>query len=206
MAPKIILLLHFIFDILAISHVLLHKRNSNSALSWILFIILYPFVGVITYYIFGINRVKHKVRKSLKKSLKLKIPQPTKVPLPKQYAPIRKTYLQQIEKIVDQLTYNPLLGGNNFKLYKNGEETYSAMLKAINNASSSINMCSYIFDNDETGFDFLEAINKAKMRGVKVHVFIDGVGAHYSFPTIIQRFRKNNIIIIVLQLLILIQI
>ena len=61
------------------------------------------------------------------------------------------------------------------------------MLAAIADARRSVALSTYIFDNDQTGKSFAEALEAAVSRGVHVRVLIDDVGARYSFPSIVRR-------------------
>jgi phosphatidylserine/phosphatidylglycerophosphate/cardiolipin synthase-like enzyme len=51
------------------------------------------------------------------------------------------------------------------------------MLAAIDEATTSVNLLSYIFDSDRSGEQFLAALKRACARGVGVRVLIDSVGA-----------------------------
>jgi cardiolipin synthase len=53
---------------------------------------------------------------------------------------------------------SPLTAGNEVVLLQNGPSTYQAMLAAILAARDHINMESYIFDDDEVGQRFAEAL------------------------------------------------
>lgn len=85
----------------------------------------------------------------------------------------RHRQFKQIVETVDKLTQRSLLPGNDIQPLLNGDQAYPAMLDAIANAKMSISLVSYIFDNDETGQVFVEALDKAKQRGVEVRVLID---------------------------------
>lgn len=65
-------------------------------------------------------------------------------------------------------------------LLVNGDEAFPAMLDAIDNAKTCIALSTYIFDNDESGLQFVEALGKAHDRGVEVRVLVDAVGIRYS--------------------------
>jgi cardiolipin synthase len=62
----------------------------------------------------------------------------------------------------------------------NGDEAFPAMLAAISGARESVALSSYIFDRDESGLRFVEALAAAQARGVTVRVLVDDVGIRYS--------------------------
>ncbi len=67
------------------------------------------------------------------------------------------------------------------------------MISEIHRAEHSINMMTYIFDNDRAGKQFAEALVHAARRGVNVRVIIDDVGARYSFPPVTRLLRRSGI-------------
>jgi cardiolipin synthase len=67
------------------------------------------------------------------------------------------------------------------------------MLDAIAGASRSICLSTYIFDSDDTGRAFVQALGAAHARGVTVRVLTDGVGELYSRPRITPLLRAEGI-------------
>jgi len=87
----------------------------------------------------------------------------------------------------------PLLPGNRIEPLLCGDEAYPAMLDAIDRASSTVMMQTYIFDVDRAGTEFIDALDRAHRRGVAVRVLVDGVGAAYSKPRAPHVLRKRGI-------------
>ncbi|MEP6738965.1 MAG: phospholipase D-like domain-containing protein [Caldimonas sp.] len=71
---------------------------------------------------------------------------------------------------------SPLVVGNHVELLENGPNTYAAMLSAIAAARDSINMESYIFEGDEVGQNFADALIAKQAQGVQVNIIRDSVG------------------------------
>src|SRR5690625_7148314 len=67
------------------------------------------------------------------------------------------------------------------------------MLQAIDSALDHICLTSYIFDTDETGRRFIDALGRAVERGVTVRVLIDGVGEWYSWPRASSLLRRAGV-------------
>jgi cardiolipin synthase len=93
----------------------------------------------------------------------------------------------------DHISDFKVLGANQIKLLKGGDETYPAMLEAIRQAQRSIALQSYIFDHDTVGKELAQALIDAHNRGVRVRVLIDGVGAKYSHPPITALLRDAGV-------------
>ncbi|MEO7999743.1 MAG: phospholipase D-like domain-containing protein [Gemmatimonadaceae bacterium] len=68
----------------------------------------------------------------------------------------------------------------------NGDEAFPIMLDAIAQAKHCIALSTYIFDADESGLQFVDALADAHARGVDVRVLVDAVGIRYSRQPIDQ--------------------
>lgn len=60
---------------------------------------------------------------------------------------------------------------------RNGDEAFPALLAAIDAASASVRLETYIYSDDELGREFLAALLRARQRGVDVKVLVDGLGS-----------------------------
>jgi len=76
---------------------------------------------------------------------------------------------------------------------RNGDETYPAMLAAIDAAKKSVGLCSYIFRDDAAGAAFISALIRAHERGVQVRVLIDGIGGGYFRSATSDRLRQAGV-------------
>lgn len=65
------------------------------------------------------------------------------------------------------------VAGNRLTVFTSGDETYAAMLAAIDEARESVYFESYIWKGDEIGERFKEALIRAAERGVRVCVVYD---------------------------------
>jgi len=71
----------------------------------------------------------------------------------------------------------PLVAGNKVTLLQDGPATYAAMLAAIRNAKSHVDMETYILEDDEAGQRFARAFIDKQRQGVPVAIVYDAVGA-----------------------------
>lgn len=83
--------------------------------------------------------------------------------------------------------------GNNVTPLVNGEGAYPVMLDAIEQATSSVLLMTYILRMDVVGRGFVDALQRACSRGVRVVVLIDGIGDLYSWPRASRALRKAGI-------------
>ncbi len=78
--------------------------------------------------------------------------------------------------IEEAVADGPLTVGNDAVLLQDGPATYRAMFAAIDAARDHINMETYIFDDDEVGQRFAQALMNKQRQGVAVHLIRDSVG------------------------------
>ena len=70
-----------------------------------------------------------------------------------------------------------MLGGNRVQVFKNGDQIFPPMLKAIRSAQATVTFESYIYWSGDIGREFADALAERARRGVKVHVLLDWVGS-----------------------------
>ncbi|MGV3771477.1 MAG: cardiolipin synthase [Verrucomicrobiales bacterium] len=178
------------------SYVVLYKRDSRSAMLWVMFIWLVPILGSVLYLMFGVNRIRLRARALRGKSAWYQPVPPTISCAPEHNGdllPESMSSLRDLAQFNGRVLEKPLSPGNNFEVLVNGDEAYPAMLDAIHSATKSISLCTYIFDNDPIGRKIADALEQAQRRGVKIKILIDDAGARYSWPSIVPLLRQKGL-------------
>ena len=184
------------FALPAVFHAVLYKRDSRSAMLWVSLIGLVPLIGAALYMLLGVNRITRR-GVSLRRDV-AKLALDTACPvgreqIEREILRSESLHLAQLVRLVDGITQSQLTGGNEIVPLRNGDEAYPAMLRAIGQATTSITLASYIFDDDPIGKTFAAALAQAMARGVEVRVLIDDAGARYYGRPIIKRLRALKI-------------
>ena len=185
-----------ILSVLASGHAVLNNRDSRAAIGWVGFIWFVPLVGAVMYFIFGVNRIRHKaalLRRNLDR-YRAQAAQPECLPEELQrHLPDRTGHLEMLARVVGSVVDRPLLAGNRIDPLVNGDEAYPAMLEAVQEARQTISLVTYIFVRDEVGMAFAHALGEAARRGVEVRVLIDAMGTWYSWPTIFHTLHREGV-------------
>lgn len=192
----IALALHVVVAPLTAVHALLYKRDPRSALGWISVCLLFPLVGPFAYYLFGVNRVRTRARK-----LHGEPRQRLSVPFERgetsrerlQSAKDMPQEFRELARVSDSVADWPVVEGNSVTILHNGEQAFPPMLDAIRNARERVYLVSYIFETNETGEAFIDALAGAQERGVEVKVIVDAMGELYSFPRAASVMKKRGI-------------
>ena len=90
-----------------------------------------------------------------------------------------------------------VFSGNRLELLKNGEQYFPRLIAAINSATLSIHLESYIFELDDVGQQVSDALAAAAQRGVAVHLLIDGFGSQTTADALVARLRPRGAKVIV---------
>jgi cardiolipin synthase len=141
-----------------------------------------PVLGVIAYWVFGVNRIRRRALRKRESQLPSRGGADASCPQVPPAADAAR--LGDLLSLVNRIARRPLVPGNRIEPLHNGEEAYPAMLEAVGAATESVTLCTYIFDGDDTGRAFAEALRAAARRGAEVRVLVDGIGEKYSTVSI----------------------
>lgn len=184
------------FALPAVGHAVLYKRDSRSALLWVSLIASLPIIGAGLYWLLGINRITRRAVSLRRHSTKFAVAAAEPVDQQRVGREILRgdtRHLAPLVQLVDGITSQPLTAGNEIMPLRNGDDAYPEMLAAIDSASRSITLATYIFDNDAIGGEFSAALKRATGRGIEVRVLVDGAGAHYYGKPIIKKLQALGI-------------
>ena len=179
------------------AHIVLRKSDVRSAIGWIGLVWLTPIVGSALYVMFGINRIRRQSRRVRGRRAATALPAPDdRLALSAGGAGVPADVpvsLGALAELVRQVTRLPLTAGNAVEPLLNGDASYPAMVEAIERATRSVALATYIFDRGRAGGEFVAALERAAARGCQVRVLIDGVGARYSHPPIVDELRQRQV-------------
>ena len=194
--PYLLTVLHIAGACGVTVHAILRKHDIRAAIGWIGLAWLSPILGTVAYMVLGINRIQrkgvslglfdawdHDIKQEMTGKEKSRV---------HDLAHTHPTFFS-LANLGKHVTGNELLLGNAISPLINGDAAYPEMLSAIDHAQVSVALNSYIFDSDEVGEQFLKALKQAQERGVEVRVMIDGVGANYSKPSMVDRLKKEGV-------------
>ena len=194
--PYAVTVLNVVLSMIASGHAVLSKRDTRAAIGWVGVIWLAPVLGVLLYIWLGINRIERRARSLRADRPRLGSsagPGEGSAEVADQADSLSGTPLEPLVKLVRDVTRQPLLAGNKVAPLLNGDQAYPAMLEAIDAATRSVTLSTYIFAHDGAGQRFLDALRRAVDRQVKVRVLIDDVGARYSLRPMPRVLRKAGI-------------
>ena len=180
----------------ASAHLILYKRDSRAAIGWLGCVWLMPLAGALLYFIFGVNRIRRRASWLRGDLDRYRAQAAEAACLPGElhrHLPAEARHLEMLARVVEGVVERPLLPGNRVQALVNGDAAFPAMLEAIGQARASVALETYIFDRDEAGLAFAQALGQAVRRGVEVRVLVNAAGARYSWPSILGALRRQGV-------------
>ena len=175
-------------------HIVTTKRDVRAAIGWSAVVWLVPFLGVLFYFLFGINRLERKAAR-VKAGIGKTASAISRGKIKTALAPAlsKRPEVQAHIRLMDSVSEFPFVPGNRIRVLDTGKKALGEMLEAIKGARESIGLQTFIFDFDEAGKKFVEALETAQARGVEVRVLMDTIGALYYRPSIVGVLKGRKI-------------
>jgi cardiolipin synthase len=181
----------YIFTVLSIVVVVISEnRNPIKTVAWIMAVIFLPVIGIIWYLIFGQDVTKkHVISKRIYSRLK-------KRPLDEigtqEEFIIPEDYISLIT-LLKNIDHSPLLGGNDVKIFTNGQDKFDSLFADIANAKKHIHVEYYALLDDEIGKKFQEALIEKAREGLEIRIIYDSFGSRKAKKNYYEEYRKAGI-------------
>jgi cardiolipin synthase len=174
-------------------HAIMHSRTPQAAIGWTLGLILFPWLGIPLYLVFGQSKFSgyqlagHGVVEELDRSKTA-----AKVALEPHRCLFREAF-QDLTHLSERLTGLPATEGNQVDLLIDGEQTFAAIFAAMRRAKEYIVAQFYIVHDDALGRRFQAELLAARERGVRVYLLYDGVGSKHLPPEYVDKLRQFGV-------------
>lgn len=196
--PGLVSIFYFLTVIFIAVLIILENRNPVKTISWILVLVLLPFIGFVIYLFFGQEYRKTKMysRKGLKdleKLRKLTLEQLDNLPK-NQFQISDRLYTKK--RLINLLLSNSnaiLTNNNEVKVLRNGKETFPEIFNAIDNARHHVHLEYYIVEDDTIGNQLRELLIKKAREGVEVRFIYDDVGSWELKRKFIRSMREAGV-------------
>jgi len=180
--PNLVSILYLITVIFVAFLIILENRNPEKTISWILVLILLPFIGIIIYLFFGQQYRKTKMysRKGLKDLEKLRNLTSEQLDKLSEESFRFNKKLQSKRRLMKLMLSNSnaiLTNDNEIQILKNGDETFPEIFKAIEEAKHHIHLEYYIIEDDKIGNYLRELLIRKVREGIEVRLIFDDVGS-----------------------------
>lgn len=192
----ILYIANIILVMYACTSLFFQKESTSKTISWMIVIIILPYIGLILYVLLGRNFRKEKMynRKGagdliIKEKVSREIlEQIYRDGLPQELQPFSKLIIQNLRTNQSLLSVD-----SEAEIFFDGKSSLSAMLEAIKGAAKHIHLQSYIIEDDQVGGEFKNALIAKAQEGVEVRLMYDGFGSRKLNKKFIQELKDAGV-------------
>jgi len=192
LATYYLVVIYFFFQLL------LENKNPLKTQSYLLLMVLLPFIGLLIYLLFGVNfrRKKMYSRKVFRDHKIIQLWIRNYEDLLNQSVDDVKDYLHEKAKLPYLFwrnNFSAMSTNNKITLLNNGEEKFPMLIRKIQAARKHVHMEYYIIEEDEIGKEIIELLCEKARAGVKVRLIADALGSNHISDRTVRKFRKSGV-------------
>jgi cardiolipin synthase len=167
------------------------QRAAAASRSWLLFIFLLPWPGLIVYALVGrIYLPKDRLERQKRASEKIRVVQKQMQGFPKPSLPPNLTPLATLARHLGD--FEPW-AGNSVELLTDYGGTIDRLVADIDAAQRHVHLLYYIYENDDVGIRVAGALARAAERSVRCRVLMDAVGSKRALKKLAPSMRDQGI-------------
>lgn len=188
---SILLVAHLILAGLSILHLVLFSSRPIKAISWLLFIVVFPVVGVILYFIFGINRRKNTFLPLKQQRLRKAFDE--KIDISNWKGEHRSNKIHKLSNLVEASCQFFKHDDTTVKIYNKGNILFDDMLKALEEAKEFVHIQYYLLEEGKLLERLLEVCKKLVEKNVQVIILYDAIGSYQLSNATIGKFKAAGV-------------
>ena len=177
----------------AMIHAIQTRRRSQSALAWSIALLSLPLIAIPLYVVFGRNRF-HGYVQAHRSAFALTSPQARELSQAlDRHVTAPAQELSPLFRAVRELTGLPFTSGNQVDLLIDGEQTFAAILDAIEQAETYVLVQFYIVRHDRIGAQLKQAMVERAAQGIAVYFLYDEIGCVRLSERYLRDLRASGV-------------
>lgn len=167
-----------ILAILTAFHNVMRTRTSQGAVAWFFALVLFPFLALPLYWVFGRNKFEGYVVSRQQGDLQIhKQVAEGLISFTEEYG-AELTGETERFRVCEQLASLPFTRGNRVELLIDGEATFSSIFESIKQADNYILVQFFIIHDDQIGQQLRDILLQRVKDGIRVCLLYDEIGSH----------------------------
>lgn len=173
--------------------IILFGARPTRSLSWLLIVAILPFLGVIFYILFGINRRKFKFYE-LKETNRRKLYDQLTSEKEKHDDTVtfKSINKQRLATLIEKTTRFRVSGGNGVKVLENSKEAYELVFESLKKAKNYIHIQYYIFEKGEILDRLCEILSSKLDEGVEIRLIYDAFGSYHAKKSHLKELKNKG--------------
>ncbi len=172
----------YVFVVFLLIKTLLQNRNPITTLSWVMVLIMLPFLGLVLYFLFGQKNTKRWVlkRMHIEELQQMERISSSQLKALQSMEDIEDEYLFEYHKLMSLLLKNNssfLSSNNQIKLFHNGYQLYDQIYQELEAASHFIHIQYYMFEDGIVSSRIQELLIEKRKAGLEIIIILDGIGS-----------------------------
>ncbi|MGP7817260.1 cardiolipin synthase [Niallia sp. 01092] len=171
------------------------NRHPTQTLTWLIVLGSFPIVGFIFYLLFGRNYRKERIYREkyfLDKEMFLRIETEMRDGSEEKIEKL-EVHQRNLFRLAEKLGNTPISFGTSTNVLTNGDETFSAIIQALNMAKHHIHLEYYIVRHDKIGEEIKSVLIKKAKEGVKIRFLYDAVGSWQLSKKFINQLKHAGV-------------
>lgn len=191
-------ILYFMGVFFLAARIIMDTKNTSKTLAYLMLIVFLPVIGIIIYFVFGVNYRKNKFytfkieqNKEVYNNLRQYIRETHHITLSE-----RKDEAEQFITTINYLYHaghSPLSQRNHVEVLVNGEGKFAKVFEVLKKAQHHIHLEYYIYDNDQIGNRLADLLIEKAGEGVKVRFLYDDLGSGKIGKKMLVRLKAAGI-------------
>jgi len=151
-------------------------RHPSAAMAWVLGLITFPYLTLPLFLFFGTRKFARPARRE--RHQVLAIPQG---------GPSWAT------RLLAGMELAPAVHNERVQLHANGDEALRSLLAIMASARQRLDVCTYLFANDDTGRQIAQQLAASAGRGVSVRLLVDAMGSMGKAPAMLRALQRQGV-------------
>jgi cardiolipin synthase A/B len=165
------------------------RRSAAASRTWLLFIFLLPWPGLVLYALVGRIRLPELRRKLQAQAARQIDKAQAQIGKRITLEPDLPAQLRIIPQQARKLGSFETFAGNALEFLRDYDVSIDRLIKDIDSASKHVHLLTYIYLMDRTGRKVTEALKRAAQRGVDCRVLLDAVGSRVALERLSPELR-----------------
>ena len=155
-------------------------RHPSAAMAWVLGTVAFPYLTLPLFFLFGTRKVARPARHQL-------APEQVALADMPQGAPLWAT------RLLAGMELTPAVFNARVTFHEGGSASLQALIDLIDSAEHTLELCTFLYRDDEAGRSVVAALERCVQRGVTTRLLLDAVGSFKTPPTQMRRWMRAGI-------------
>ncbi|MDQ0782107.1 cardiolipin synthase [Chryseobacterium sp. W4I1] len=184
--------------ILLAGKIIMDTKNTSKTLAYLMLIIFLPVLGVIIYFVFGVNYRKNKFY-TFKIERNEEIYQAVSQYIRETHYTTLEVHKENLDNFLTTINFlynaghSPMSQGNYAEILVNGEGKFEKVFEILEKAIHHIHLEYYIYDDDVIGNRLADLLIRKAGEGVKVRFLYDDMGSGKIGRKLLKRLKEGGV-------------